>query len=160
MKKISSVTTPSGIIGVFALPIQPPLKKLGAGIVLANISDPGNMGTLIRTCVAMGKQTVVVIDGADPWNPKVVQATAGTIANVQIFQTTWQQMLTLKKSKNLVGMIVLNAQNSINKSHKNALFVVGNEAHVLPENWLAANPKHRWVTEDQRVKERSAKGGL
>src|SRR5437660_797340 len=47
MKKISSATTPSGIICTFALPEAPDPKLLGLGLVLAQIADPGNMGTLI-----------------------------------------------------------------------------------------------------------------
>src|SRR5579872_3189991 len=51
MEKISGATSPSGIVGIFK--ILNPTSPLTAGLVLAQISDPGNMGTLIRTAAAM-----------------------------------------------------------------------------------------------------------
>jgi len=57
--------TPSGIVGLFQIPKTPQPQRLSSGIVLANVADPGNMGTLIRTCVAMGCTSVVIVDGAE-----------------------------------------------------------------------------------------------
>ena len=48
MKKMSSSTMPSGFLGVFAIPKSRALSQIRPGIVLHNISDPGNLGTLIR----------------------------------------------------------------------------------------------------------------
>src|SRR3990167_1848544 len=74
MKKISNVTTPSGIYAIFKMPTQKPLPINGPGIVLVNINDPGNMGTLIRTAAAMNIKEVIIIDGTDPFGPKVIQS--------------------------------------------------------------------------------------
>ena len=98
MKKVSSADTPSGILGVFKIPRRPDKDTLESGVVLAQISDPGNMGTLIRSCAAMGVKNVVLVEGADVWSPKVVQSSIGTIVNVNIFQFTWQELLQNKKN--------------------------------------------------------------
>src|SRR5579863_4969161 len=93
MDKISTTQSPSGILALFAIPPTPSFDQLGTGIVLAQLQDPGNVGTLIRTAAAMNKKTVVCIESVDPWNPKVVQASAGTIGMVTIFTTTWSTLL-------------------------------------------------------------------
>lgn len=84
MAKVSSAATPSGYLAEFAIPEASPPDPARGGLVLAEISDPGNLGTLIRTAAAIGWQQVVVAGGADPYAPKVVQATAGALAAVQI----------------------------------------------------------------------------
>lgn len=137
MKKISHATTPSGILGVFALPKPPAAKDLGAGIVLVRIADPGNMGTLIRTCAAMGKKSVVVIEGVDPWNPKVIQSSAGTIGNINIFRWSWQDLIAHKQQQNvnLVGLVPQGGKTIQEVATNKVLFVIGSEAHGIPSEW-------------------------
>jgi TrmH family RNA methyltransferase len=138
MEKMSQTTTPSGMLGVFRIPMQPGAKNLEAGLVLANITDPGNMGTLIRTCAALKVKSVVVVEGVDPWSPKVVQATAGTIGEVDIFSYSWQDFLKNKGSKLKLQALAIAGGMVPSHVHKHSLLVVGNEAHgILPE-WLAA----------------------
>ena len=84
MIAISASTTPSGIIGAFEIPSDNNFKNLSNGIVLANITNPGNMGTIIRTAAAMNTPSVVIIDGVDPWHPRVIQATMGAISQIKI----------------------------------------------------------------------------
>lgn len=131
MEKISSASTPSGIIGVFRIPPKPTPDALTTGLVLANISNPGNMGTLIRSASAVGVQSVVIIEGTDPWSPKVIQATAGTIGAVTIFTWTWQELMHYKKGKQLYALVVSNGKPLNIISPDNALLVIGNEAHGL-----------------------------
>ncbi len=57
----------------------------------------GNMGTLIRSAAAMAKKAVVIVEGTDIWNPKVVQATAGALALVDIYELNGKSCL-LKKA--------------------------------------------------------------
>ncbi len=134
MKKISAATSPSGILGVFKIPPTPPVEKLKPGIVLAQISDPGNMGTLIRTAAACNVHSVIVIEGVDPWSPKVIQASAGTIALVDIFEWDWHALLAAKGSLKLYGLVV-HGGSSQSIDPKNALIIVGNEARGIPQEW-------------------------
>ena len=55
-------------------------------LVLAEVSDPGNVGTLIRVADAVGAVAVVCIGGADPWGPKVVRSSAGSVLRVPVVQ--------------------------------------------------------------------------
>lgn len=137
MRKISTATTPSGIVGIFNMPKYSSTNStLEPGLVLARISDPGNMGTLIRTCAAMGKKTVFIIEGTDPWSPKVVQASAGTIGLVNIAQGTWQQLLTQKGSLPLCALVVTGGKKAEKSLLEKSLLIVGSEAHGIPEQCL------------------------
>lgn len=136
MKKMSTAATPSGILAVFKIPAPPRLENLTSGLVLAQIHDPGNMGTLIRTAAACGIKSIVVVEGVDPWSPKVVQASAGTIALVRIFQWDWHTLIRNKKSLRLYGLAVSGGAALSSLDFKQALIVVGNEARGIPAEWL------------------------
>ena len=85
LEQMSGLRTPQGVIGVFKKrPMNPPIL---ADLILAldGIQDPGNLGTIIRTCDWFGIHDVVCsLDTADCYNPKVVQATMGALARVRI----------------------------------------------------------------------------
>ena len=117
---------------------HPPLNKLSDGIILAQISDPGNMGTLIRTAAAMKASSVVIVDGSDPWSPKVIQASAGCSALVNIFRIEWQALVHTIKQQNLklIAMFVSGGKTPDELSFKDSLLVVGSEAHGIPESWF------------------------
>jgi len=136
MKKISTATTPSGVVGIFQIP-QNPSKPLAQGIVLAQIQDPGNMGTLIRTAVALNFSTIVIVEGVDPWSPKVIQSSAGTIAHTAVYQLTWHELLQQKNTCTLIALTVTNGQSLESLDTHNSLLVVGNEANGLPHPWQA-----------------------
>jgi len=137
IKKMSQATTPSELLAIFRIPINPDMASIQSGLVLANLSDPGNVGTLMRTCAAMNVQSVVMVEGVDPWHPKVIQASAGTIALLKIFQLSWEQLIASKGDLKLYALTVTNGKKPQDISACNALLVVGNEAHGLPEQWVA-----------------------
>lgn len=136
MEKISVLQTSSGLVGVFKIPKHPSTKDLSSGIVLDNISDPGNMGTLIRTTAAVGVKTVIVFDGVDPWAPKVVQASAGTIGQVNIFQINLEKLIATKGKLKLCALVVSGGEKPQELNFKNSLLVVGNEAHGISDQVL------------------------
>lgn len=146
MKKISPLQSPSGLLALFSYFPAPDPSKLQSGLVLANISDPGNMGTLIRTAAAISQKSVVIVKGADPFSPKVVQATAGTIAQVKIFRWSWDELIQHKIHLNktrlnknnlqLTALTVTGGKHPQSIQNKNLLLVIGNEAHGIPEQWV------------------------
>ncbi|MCL4229482.1 RNA methyltransferase [Candidatus Dependentiae bacterium] len=138
MSKMSTTTSPSGLLAVFSIPPSPAWDQLTPGMVLAQIADPGNMGTLIRTAAAMNFKTVVVVDGCDPWSPKVIQASAGTMAGVRIFNCSWQELIQHKKPNlPLYALVVTGGKSPQDIAGKQALLVVGNEAQGMPSAWIA-----------------------
>ncbi len=137
MEKISLLTTPSGILCQFQIPPTPNVSTLSSGIVLAQIADPGNMGTLIRTAAALNQKSIVIIEGADPWSPKVVQASAGTIGMIHIFQWSWQELVNQRQNIKLIALEAAGGKNPSQLSFANSLLVVGSEAHGIPHQWIA-----------------------
>ena len=87
IEQMSGLRTPQGTIAVFKkspIPIsQSPASHLT--LALDGIQDPGNLGTIIRTCDWFGVHDIVCsLDTADCYNPKVVQATMGALARVRV----------------------------------------------------------------------------
>jgi len=137
MAKISTSKTPSGICTIFAIPEQRPLPQQGPGLVLMNVSDPGNMGTLIRTAAAMDIREIIIIDGVDPYNSKVIQATAGCLASVNLYPATLSD-LAQHTNLQLCGLVVKDGKTPDEINLKNKFLVVGNEAHGLSTEELKA----------------------
>ena len=85
--QMSNLRTPQGVIGVFRKREAMGNERIGDGIILAldGVQDPGNLGTIIRTCDWFGVRDIYCsIDTADCYNPKVVQATMGALARVRV----------------------------------------------------------------------------
>ena len=103
IEQMSGLRTPQGVIGVFRKrPTRPPHKGEEKGrmtediiLVLDGVQDPGNLGTIIRTCDWFGVHEIVCSkDTADCYNPKVVQATMGALARVRVHYTDLVEWLS------------------------------------------------------------------
>lgn len=85
LKKISALATPNTCLAVFKIP--QPKEIIAAGLIVAldAIRDPGNLGTILRLCDWFGIQQLICSkETVDLYNPKVVQATMGSIARVNV----------------------------------------------------------------------------
>ncbi|MDE7376954.1 MAG: RNA methyltransferase [Muribaculaceae bacterium] len=87
MLKISTLTTPPGVVAVYRIP-EPQAKtpdQTALSLALDCVQDPGNLGTIMRVADWMGVRDIFASeDTADVWNPKVVQATMGAISRVKV----------------------------------------------------------------------------
>ena len=87
IQRLSSLRTPQGSIAVFRKPVYDISEVDFSGLVLAldDIQDPGNLGTILRTCDWFGVRDVICsAHTADCFSPKVVQATMGALARVRV----------------------------------------------------------------------------
>lgn len=130
LKKISNFETPNKIFAIFqkkAL-IQIPDLKNKMTLVLDGIQDPGNLGTIIRTADWFGIENIIAsADTADLYNFKVVQATMGSIARVNIFYTDLKTFLS--GNKIIVCGAVLDGENiSAFEKPNECIVVIGNES--------------------------------
>ena len=96
IKEISFLQHPQSMLGVFHLPTNG-FKELSMNqlvLALDGVQDPGNLGTIIRVADWFGiKDIYCSHDTADCWNPKVVQATMGSIARVQLHYVDLNKMV-------------------------------------------------------------------
>ncbi len=88
-KRISTQTTPQPLLAVFALPAEVEPEVRGLTLLLDGVQDPGNVGTILRTADWFGFRQVWLGEGsADLFSPKVVQASMGALAHVQVMPLT------------------------------------------------------------------------
>jgi TrmH family RNA methyltransferase len=136
MRKLSQAATASGYFAAFQLPLAPELHPERGGLVLASVADPGNVGTLIRSAAAFGIRQVVLSGGADPFGPKVVQATAGALALVSLVRL--EEPSPLAGGAPLCALVVSGGLPPNRLPHGPRWLVVGGEANGVPPEWLAA----------------------
>ncbi|HEY6142776.1 MAG TPA: RNA methyltransferase [Flavobacterium sp.] len=85
LKKISALATPNTCLALFKIPVEKKITESGLIIALDSIRDPGNLGTILRLCDWFGiGQLICSKETVDIYNPKVVQATMGSIARVNV----------------------------------------------------------------------------
>ena len=134
--KLSQAATASGYCAAFPIPQPAPPDPSIGGIVLAGVADPGNVGTLIRSAAAFGIRQVVLSGGADPFGPKVVQATAGALALVTLHQVSGPAAVL--GGAPCCGLVVADGVPPPALARGPRWLVVGGEAKGIPADWLAA----------------------
>lgn len=141
MQQMSSQDTPSGILAVVRIPRQGDIITHSRFVLaLDGISNPGNMGTLIRTAEWFGIHDVVCsADCVEVWNPKVVQATMGSLFRVKVWETDLVAYLKQCHAKNkAVYGALLNGDNLFNLAKKqDGIIVIGSESHGIRNEVLA-----------------------
>ncbi len=142
--KLGSTQSPQGVAAVVTAPIQPaglPMKGKDLYFVCEAISDPGNLGTIIRIADAFDFSAVIITDGSvDPFNEKAIRASMGSCFHLPLIQgvTVSEAGLILKSNgvqlvaSHLGGMPLDDAEISLP-----AAIYIGNEAHGLSEDCSA-----------------------
>lgn len=135
-RRVSQHRTASGYLAEFPLPTEPRLDPAAGGLVCAGIADPGNLGTLVRSAAAFGLDQVVVLGGADPYAPKVVQASAGALARVRLARL--DDLGPLAGGAPCVALLAAGGAGVEAFPAGPAWIVAGSEAHGVPVAALAA----------------------
>lgn len=133
MQKISTTTTPTGIVAIFAMKEHEFIATTNAA-AFVQIQDPGNLGTLIRSACAMGLEAVYIVDSVDVYSPKVIQATTGTLSNIKFIACSWDVLKGKMKSVSLCALVVNSDTTPQNVDLKNNVLVIGNEGQGLSEH--------------------------
>ncbi len=136
LQKISLLKNPNQVLGLFEIPSEKEIETSGLTIVLDTLNDPGNLGTIIRLCDWFGvKQIVCSNDTVDCYNPKVVQATMGSLTRISIKYTDLK--VYLESAKKPIYAAVMDGENVYETSLKNdAILVMGNEANGISKEIL------------------------
>ena len=142
--QMSSLRTPQGVIGVFRKREIGDSTSFGLVMALDGVQDPGNLGTIIRTCDWFGVRRLVCShDTADCYNPKVVQATMGALARVQVEYVdlvSWLEEINALNSQpsNLpIYGTLLNGRNLYEDGaiaeRQQGVIIMGNEGNGISE---------------------------
>jgi TrmH family RNA methyltransferase len=161
---ICSTKTPQGIVAVVRLPLDTYSDQLPANtgakiLLLEDIQDPGNVGTLIRTAAAFDYSGIILTEKcANPLSPKCVQSTAGTVLSLWIRRTSRYLELVeeLKQGGySLVAADLAGAEDpSVLQCRNKLLLALGNEASGLSDFVLNASD-HRLRVSTMRGKAES-----
>ena len=98
LEQISSLKTPNNVLGIFKIPKNSEIDYNSNIVALEDINDPGNLGTIIRLCDWFGVKNIICShNSVDCYNPKVVQASMGSISRVNISYIHFDDFFSVKK---------------------------------------------------------------
>jgi TrmH family RNA methyltransferase len=131
LKKISALTTPNTCLAVFKIPKAKEMIEKGLIVALDDVRDPGNLGTIIRLCDWFGIETLFCTDeSVDIYNPKVVQATMGSISRVNVVYGNLESFLSQTKLP-VFGTFMDGKNIYQEKLPKEGVIIMGNEANGI-----------------------------
>jgi TrmH family RNA methyltransferase len=134
LQRISQLKTPNQALAIFKIPESRPIKNAGLILGLDAVQDPGNLGTIIRLCDWFGVDTLLCSkDTVDCYNPKVVQATMGSLSRVHLHYIDLTDFLKDYKGK-VYGTFMQGASLYDTAFQENALLLMGNEANGISNN--------------------------
>jgi TrmH family RNA methyltransferase len=134
LNKISALTTPNSCLAVFKIPLESKIIESGLVLALDSIRDPGNMGTILRICDWFGIQQLICSkETVDIYNPKVVQATMGSIARVNVNYIDLNDFIT-KTSLPVFGTFMDGENIYQTALPEEGIIVMGNEANGISES--------------------------
>lgn len=139
IKKLSSTVNSQGIIGVVDMDsyndkqIENFVKNGKSFIILDNVNDPGNLGTIIRTAASLGVDSIFISeDTVDLYNDKTIRSTQGAIFKIPVIKTELKDIIKILKNNNVyIYGTALDAKvtlEEVDKKEQIAL-VFGNEAN-------------------------------
>lgn len=140
IEQMSSLRTPQGVIGVFKKRAFNSEIPSGLLVALDGVQDPGNLGTIIRTCDWFGIHDILCSrDTADCYNPKVVQATMGALARVRVHYVDLPKELTLLRQTSLpLYGTLLEGENMYEPyaipDKQRGVIIMGNEGNGISES--------------------------
>lgn len=137
LKKITSLNQPEGIAAEIALPEEKKLQDKKRLLVLDRISDPGNLGTLLRTALALGWEGVFLTPGtADPFNEKAIRAAKGASFLLPLYEGTYEELELLIREEKMTVYVADLEGNSLEKltAKPPLALILGNESQG-PSAW-------------------------
>ena len=115
------------------------IASIGNSLILDNLQDPGNVGTLVRSALAFGFDDIYLVGGADPYSEKVIRSSAGTILNARLHVCDFE---TLKNNKGKIAKQFIVADmdgipiNKIQLPKGRLAVIIGNEGQGVSDAFL------------------------
>jgi len=147
IKKLSSQVTPQGVIVVCKMKE----RQIAYGnriLYLDQVSDPGNLGTILRTAISFGFSDVILAKGScSPYNEKVLASSQGAIFNLQIQEKDYSFLEEMKGKGYQVLVTYLHGGKSLDKVkiQEKVVLVMGNEAHGVSEEVVSLSSEKVFI---------------
>jgi TrmH family RNA methyltransferase len=141
MDFISDTVSPFGIAAVCRKPSEPMRPPSGNALLLDGVSDPGNLGTILRTAASAGFDDVYLLKTADVFSPKTVRATLGALFKTRIYIIDEEQAVGIVKNCNSAVLDMDGEDFKKADLNTPVLLIAGSEAHGVSDI-LRRNAKH------------------
>jgi len=138
LERISQLQTPNKVLAVFHKKENKLADlKNNFSLMLDDIQDPGNLGTIIRTADWFGIKNIICSNEcADCYNSKVVQASMGSLARVNIIYTELEEFINKNKDMDIYAATLAGKNISIFNKLKEGIILIGNESKGVKEKLL------------------------
>lgn len=133
---VADTKSPSGVIAVVKKAAPSPIKG-DVCVLLCGLSDPGNVGGIIRTACARGINSVICADAASPYSPKAVRASMGGIFYVNVVPCKVCDVADILKGYDIVSLDMGGKSIYGYKRTGKIALAIGNEAHGVPKDVLS-----------------------
>lgn len=135
LDQVSTFVNPQPVLALFKIPAIKPFPKQDFVLFLEDIRDPGNLGTIIRSAEWFGLKAVYCSETcADAYNPKVIQASMGSLSRIAVFYLSFTD---LKKNFSAYTAVIADMQGTPLKKYtwaKQNILIIGNEANGISKN--------------------------
>ncbi|MDR1734378.1 MAG: RNA methyltransferase [Oscillospiraceae bacterium] len=139
-KRLGDTDTPQGIFAVFARKEIPLPAKLSRYILLENVQDPGNLGGIARTAEALGAEAMLLAGGCDPFNPKALRASMGSLLRLPFAQKRVAEAAAEAQANGIPVYATVPAADALPCTKadysKGALLLFGNEGNGLKQTTI------------------------
>lgn len=137
LERISQLKNPNKVLAVVKKPKNPTLSKSCTSIVIDQINDPGNLGTIIRTADWFGiKQVICSQESVDVFNPKVVMASMGSVFRTKVIYKNLHELF--QSSELPVYGALLEGVSIYETTFKNPCFLfLGSESHGISKELIS-----------------------
>jgi TrmH family RNA methyltransferase len=159
LERISALTMPNNVLAVLNITEQTiPVDIFGKEliIILDEIKDPGNLGTIIRTADWFAINHIICSENSvDIYNPKAVQATMGSIARVNVYYTNLKKMLKENAEKTIIYGAFTDGESIYDINAEYGIIVIGNESAGISDDLQAFIQKRISIPLHRKENERS-----
>jgi len=133
LERLSFLKQPHEVCAAFNIPEEKKFEQQPVTLILDNISDPGNMGTIVRTAHWFGIKNIICTENSvDIYNPKVVQSTMGSLARVHVYYRSKADISSMLDKNTTICGAFMDGENIFTTQLQTPVaIIIGSEAHGI-----------------------------